>query len=155
MEKYTGQERRKSSLEVDIRTIVSLIDASLGTKFEGNQRYQDLKFDGMEKKIDSFIADAQCKDVENKKVLFDAIKERKEDFEFLKTEIFTKVDVLEGNIKVVESRVDTLEQKDAKTALDQKRMLKDEIIKWIIVGGIGAAFIILLRWAITGTLTIV
>ena len=86
---------------------------------EERDKYQRLQFNVMHSKLDAFAHEQTCKDAEQTKALEAAIMERRKDFAQYKEEVNTTLDDFKGDITVISTRVEVLENAPTKNALSR------------------------------------
>lgn len=86
---------------------------------EERDKYQRLQFNVMHSKLDAFAREQACKDAEQTKALEAAIMERRKDFAQYKEEVNTTLDDFKGDMTVISTRVEVLENAPTKNALSR------------------------------------
>ena len=86
---------------------------------EERDKYQRLQFNVMHSKLDAFAQEQTCKDAEQTKALEAAIMERRKDFAQYKEEVNTTLDDFKGDMTVISTRVEVLENAPTKNALSR------------------------------------
>lgn len=86
---------------------------------EERDKYQRLQMNVMSGEITKFIHEQSCRDDEQTAALADAVAERRHDFAAYRTEVDTKLDEFKGDMTVISTRVEVLENAPIKRAMSK------------------------------------
>jgi hypothetical protein len=117
-------------------TLLHLMADLLNNKFLDNEKYIHLQFNILHGKIDSFIKETEDREKDIKEQIELAIIDRNNAICELKTDVYTKIDDIEGNVKIVNARVDVLETAGDKKASSFVSSIKGKVLEYFTIAGL-------------------